>query len=275
MATNSKLSDLLDSMDTASEQSPLPSSSSNGMNQNLIESQMSQASSSSPSSQTLLLLTNSNCGNLSPSILSTHHLLNNTSTPIQLNTLMNNQQRNSISQNNNNNYRPGKDVQFLQNVLSEADLSDLYQTLTNSTDLNTNNTNGSKSSYSFSGNSQQVAQSQQSNEMTIENIMQMQTELLEQQKDLKAIENVTMDQLKLLQLNLTRLAKKFDSFENVVFNHMSNSKVSKDNNSYFTHSNTLNSETKGLVAQLNLNKLSSSLQQIKVCQFKKFLMFYW
>jgi hypothetical protein len=50
-------------------------------------------------------------------------------------------------------------------------------------------------------------------DLNIETILKMQCDLLEQQKELKSIELDTIEQLKLLQQNISKLARKFDSFE--------------------------------------------------------------
>ena len=52
--------------------------------------------------------------------------------------------------------------------------------------------------------------------MNIETILQMQCELLEQQKELKSIEMETMQQLRQLHENIHRLSRKFDAFENML-----------------------------------------------------------
>lgn len=52
-----------------------------------------------------------------------------------------------------------------------------------------------------------------SDNMNIETIMQMQCELIDQQKELKSIEMETIEQLKMLHRNVAVLAKKFEIFE--------------------------------------------------------------
>jgi hypothetical protein len=70
--------------------------------------------------------------------------------------------------------------------------------------------------------------------MNIETILQMQCELLDQQKELKNIELETMEHLRLLNQNISKLAKKFDSFEMTIAatNHSSlNASNNNSNNS--------------------------------------------
>jgi hypothetical protein len=117
-----------------------------------------------------------------------------------------------------------KDLQILQSAISEAALNDVYQINPNSPLIIRNNsaitptTNSNGNSYitltTPTNNTNVVTVS----DMNIETILQMQCELLEQQKELKNIEIETMEQLKLLHQNINRLAKKFDSFENVISN---------------------------------------------------------
>jgi protein associated with RNAse G/E len=91
-----------------------------------------------------------------------------------------------------------KEWHFLQTAISEAGLGDFYHqnTCTSSTDAH---------------KIQQI-----NHDLNIEAILKMQSELLDQQKELKSIEMDTLEQLKQLHTNISRLARKFDTFETSV-----------------------------------------------------------
>jgi hypothetical protein len=184
-----------------------------------------------------------------------------------------------------------KELQFLQTAISEAGISDFYQAYNNNNSNNNSNAslnttpnvsgagNGAqdqpqillKSSNSFvtitsSGMVQQPAQIPAHlvnnviavSDSNIEAILQMQSEYLEHQKELKTIEGETMEQLRLLHQNIGRLAKKFDSFEAVIA-----SLNSLSQNGSQAQANGLSSNIKS--AKTTLNKINSSIQQIRVC----------
>lgn len=182
-----------------------------------------------------------------------------------------------------------KELQFLQTAISEAGISDFYQAYNNSNNnsnasLNTTpNVSGAgngaqdqpqillKSSNNFvtitsSGMVQQPSQIPTHlvnnviavSDSNIEAILQMQNEYLEHQKELKTIEGETMEQLRLLHQNIGRLAKKFDSFEAVIA-----SLNSLSQNGSQAQANGLSSNIKS--AKTTLNKINSSIQQIRVC----------
>ena len=104
----------------------------------------------------------------------------------------------------------------------------------------------------------------QVSDMHIEAILQMQNELVDQQKELKSIEGETMEQLRLLHQNISRLAKKFDSFEVVISN------LNQQHNGFGLNGNQLLLQQQQLTAsslkstKSSLNKLNNSIQQIKV-----------
>ena len=119
-------------------------------------------------------------------------------------------------------------------------------------------------------------------DLNIETILQMQCELLEQQKELKTIELETMDHLRQLHQNISKLTSKFDSFEHNLthnINNVSNSINSSNFNNNFNHNvisnnnganncQILNQENghNSLKAAKNVfNKLNSTIgQQLKV-----------
>ena len=68
-------------------------------------------------------------------------------------------------------------------------------------------------------------------DVNIETILQMQCDLVEQQKELKSIELDTMEQLKLLQQNISKLTRKFDSFETTCATFFSSSSSSNGTSS--------------------------------------------
>jgi hypothetical protein len=83
----------------------------------------------------------------------------------------------------------------------------------NVSQANSNNNSNNKTTDKTSTNRNTVFNV---NDMNIETILQMQCELLEQQKELKSIEMETMQQLKQLHENIHRLSRKFDAFENMI-----------------------------------------------------------
>ena len=118
-----------------------------------------------------------------------------------------------------------KEWQFLQTAINEAGLSDLYQTYSNDiTSPNGASNSSNLKPHMYTSNSPSLNSTNLSghhyrvtvNDMNIETILQMQCELLDQQKELKLIETDTLEQLRLLHTNISRLAKKFDSFEAIV-----------------------------------------------------------
>lgn len=176
-----------------------------------------------------------------------------------------------------------KEWQFLQTAINEAGLTDFYQTYNDLANGSTvMSTQAQASGSSKFGNSSmssslaaspaphQTAQLVTVTDLNIETILQMQCELLDQQKELKNIELETMDHLRQLHQNINRLASKLDSFElsfqgqnapgstnfNNVINNGTNISISQDNQS-------LN----GLKAARNVfNKLNTTIgQQLKVC----------
>jgi hypothetical protein len=185
-----------------------------------------------------------------------------------------------------------KELQFLQTAINEAGLGDFNQTMNNGATQANNNNNNNQLHH------QQQQQQSQTNVSTseltdtsstttttpnvttvittgatttnIETVLQMQCALLDQQKELKAIEYETMEQLKLLHQNLNRLAKKFDSFETFMGNSKLNltspgANVANSANSSF---GTAVSGNKGANNKNNttncFSKLNNSIQQIKV-----------
>jgi hypothetical protein len=181
------------------------------------------------------------------------------------------------------NHRINKELQFLQSAINEADLSDLYQTLTNtsassSNELNTsasssnNSINANNNIHSSSHHASKVAaassgsggyassfqQHQHGEPSDMNMIVQMQGELIDQHKELRTIEHQTMEQLRVLQSNLNRLAKRFDSFECTVLNHVS--RASSRSQQQHQHQADAHRES----SRNNLSKLNNSMQQIKV-----------
>ncbi|CAF0903866.1 unnamed protein product [Brachionus calyciflorus] len=174
---------------------------------------------------------------------------------------------------NNSTCKLNKELQFLQKAINDAGLTDFYQTShTNDHLINLTNQQQQqqsqspllsstclKPSYNFMTSSTHEPTSN-----SIESVLKIQNELLEQQKELRSIEMETLEQLKLLQYNLNRLARKFDSFENIILNTTSNNNLMSTglmNTNFLTTNNTL----KMTKANLN-NKLTtgSTIQQIKV-----------
>lgn len=153
-----------------------------------------------------------------------------------------------------------KELQYLQKAINDAGLTDFYQTnnpqtndplvhLTNQSPLLSSTC--LKPSYNFMTSS---------NDSCVDSVLKMQNELLEQQKELKNIEMETLEQLKLLQYNLNRLAKKFDSFENIILNNTHHNVTNS-----LINTNFLSTNNNLRVTKTNLsNKLNGSIQQIKV-----------
>lgn len=157
-----------------------------------------------------------------------------------------------------------KDLQILQTAISEAGLNDVYQinqnspliirnnSATHSTASSINNNNNGNSYITLTtptNNTNLVTVS----DMNIETILQMQCELLEQQKELKNIEIETMEQLKLLHQNINRLAKKFDSFENVISNI---NKITPTNTATTTNTNNNNSNKSPSSQPVKIRRIS-------------------
>ena len=272
-----KLSELIESLDSSQNNNNNNNNTSSVSNTNLlgIPTQNIYQLHQTPPHQTLMLLTTaSSTGCLSPFNSTPFHLTNLTT-----NGFMTNRSSTS-STNNNRNGRSNKEMQFLQNSVNESDLTDFYQTLTTSNASSNNELNSSVSSNSSTTsttnnsintfapyttktpsylsanyNQNQMLNNVTSSSMsTAESISSMQAELLNQQKELKMNENETIDQLKLLQQNLSRLTKKFDAFESKVLHHISDSggssKVSKSSGK----------------SKSGLQKLSNSFQQIKLIE---------
>ena len=86
------------------------------------------------------------------------------------------------------------------------------------------------------------------NDLNIETILKMQCDLLEQQKELKSIELDTIEQLKLLQQNISKLTRKFDSFETTCA-------------TFFSSSNGSSSDLKS--AKNIFNKFNSSFKLVE------------
>ena len=124
-------------------------------------------------------------------------------------------------------------------------------------------------------------------DLNIETILQMQCELLDQQKELKTIELETMDHLRQLHQNISKLANKFESFElslqtqnnNLIQQQNLNSNLSLinntninntngqiNNNNNNNNNNQENQNLNNLKAAKNVfNKLNSTIgQQLKV-----------
>jgi hypothetical protein len=194
---------------------------------------------------------------------------------------------NSTSQSNNATSKLNKELQFLQAAISESGMSDMYQTFQIN---NTSSTNSQQPSLLLKSNnnfititsngiiqhdnlnlSQQEYQNViQVTDGNIETVLQMQHELVEQQKEMKSIESETMEQLKLLQTNITKLAKKFESFEVLIanLNQLNNSNQLQNGPQIIQngHSNlnTSNHNANMKTAKTTLNKIGSSIQQMKV-----------
>lgn len=132
-----------------------------------------------------------------------------------------------------------KELQFLQTAISESGIQDLYQSfqinnlqqqqqqhhqtqpsllLKSNNNFITITSNGIIQHDTLNLDQHEYQNVIQVSDMNIETILQMQHDLLEQQKELKTIEAETMEQLRLLHNNISKLAKKFDSFEIVISN---------------------------------------------------------
>lgn len=183
------------------------------------------------------------------------------STPLLNPTLMllttqNNLTSPSLEINNTTN-KLNKELQYLQKAINDAGLTDFYQTSSQNNDPLVNLTSQSPmlSSTCIKPNYNYIT----SSDTCVENVLKIQNELLEQQKELRNIEMETLEQLKLLQHNLNRLAKKFDSFETVILN----STNSVNNN--LINSNFLNTNNNLKITKTNINnRLNCPIQQIKV-----------
>ncbi|RNA30158.1 hypothetical protein BpHYR1_000748 [Brachionus plicatilis] len=158
---------------------------------------------------------------------------------------------------NNTTNKLNKELQYLQKAINDAGLTDFYQTSSQNNDPLASLTSQSPllSSNCFKTNYNYMT----SNGTCVENVLKIQNELLEQQKELRNIEMETLEQLKLLQYNLNRLAKKFDSFEAVILNNNSNITNGLINSNFINTNNNL----KTTKTNLN-NKLNCPIQQIKV-----------
>lgn len=122
-----------------------------------------------------------------------------------------------VSRLQNNKANINKELQFLQTAISEAGLTDFYQTFNHqSTTPTISSINCPNSTTSNKPNIIQV------NDVNLETILQMQCQLLDQQKELKSIELETMEQLRRLHENINRLSRKFDSFQVIVSDHIFN-----------------------------------------------------
>lgn len=146
----------------------------------------------------------------------------------------------NYSYNTTSGSKVSKELQFLQSAINEADLTDSYHSLNATTSQHTNlmapqgSAMANSSSYSpavahhsYSYNNRYPSyhethqtmlppptmQHHPSDSTSIDYLFQMQHELASQQRELKIMEQHTSESLKLLHLNLTKLAKKFDSFE--------------------------------------------------------------
>lgn len=115
--------------------------------------------------------------------------------------------------------------------------------------------------------------------MNIETILQMQCELLDQQKELKTIELETMDHLRQLHQNISKLVSKFNLFEMSLQQSQSVPAVNPNNSTFNNVINTssngnfqlTNLENSGLkVAKNTFNKLNATIgQQLKVSALLK------
>jgi len=189
--------------------------------------------------------------------------------------------KHSLSNTNNNQ----KEWQFLQTAINEAGLTDFYQTyneLTNSTGINAiqiplnsssihskfnNISSGSNNENEFSSMQQSSEQLASVSNHSIETILQMQSELLEQQKELKNIELETMDHLQQLHHNISRLASKFDLFELSLQTQLNNNLQHSFNNININmNQENQSNSTAGIKTVKNVfNKLNSTIgQHIKV-----------
>jgi len=122
-----------------------------------------------------------------------------------------------VSRLQNNKANINKELQFLQTAISEAGLTDFYQTFNHqSTTPTISSINCPNSATSNKPNIIQV------NDVNLETILQMQCQLLDQQKELKSIELETMEQLRRLHENINRLSRKFDSFQVIVSDQIFN-----------------------------------------------------
>lgn len=205
--------------------------------------------------------------------------------------------------NNNSVSSNQKEWQFLQTAINEAGLTDFYQTYNDLANTSTSLTAGNNHTASC-GNHQlgvtktngqhqnqnqhhssfhsslssspsphhQTSQPSQPtslvtvSDLNIETILQMQCELLDQQKELKTIELETMDHLRQLHQNITKLAGKFESFEHSL---QAGGQYGVANNGHMNEAVGMGhlSANGGIRAAKNVfNKLNSTIgQQLKVC----------
>lgn len=100
--------------------------------------------------------------------------------------------------------------QFIQSTISDTSIAGIFEP------CNHNNNNATlvpnQNITNFS-NSNVITNAITLTDLNVETILQMQCELLDHQRELKTIEMETIEQLKLLHRNVTRLAKKFDLLE--------------------------------------------------------------
>ena len=206
--------------------------------------------------------------------------LGTTNVPVLTSTLNNNSLIILTTTNNNNNSsvnssspsanksKSNKDWQFLQTAINEASLNDYYPEQTSSTVIKLNNltplasnNNSTNTSITPPTTTTTTTSIQANNivsvsDVNIETILQMQCDLLEQQKELKSIELDTMEQLKLLQQNISKLTRKFDSFETTCATFFSSS------------SNGTSSDLKSV--KNVLNKFNSSFKLVESELLKDF-----
>lgn len=154
-----------------------------------------------------------------------------TATPIVLSS-------SNLSKSNN---QAHKELQFLQTVIGDADGYAQAGQLVTAELIPTGTIN--------------VGSNGNNGDISIETVLQMQCALLDQQKELKSIEYETMEQLKMLQQNLSQLAKKFNSFETFVSNYTTANNKSANKTSH----NKANNNNNNLI-----NNNTNTLPQIKV-----------
>ncbi len=101
--------------------------------------------------------------------------------------------------------------------------------------------------------------------MNIETILQMQCELLDQQKELKTIELETMEHLRQLNQNISKLAKKFDSFEMSLNNNYSSATATTSITTTTTNNNN-NSSSSNCILNNNNNDNQNNVNNIKAAK---------
>lgn len=161
-----------------------------------------------------------------------------------------------------------KEWQFLQTAINEAGLTDFYQTYNDlaNTSCNvvaTNNNNITSlgnakltdgqhqvTSLSCGSNSTPIANQNvvTVSDLNIETILQMQCELLEQQKELKTIELETMEHLRQLHQNINKLSSKFECFELSLNGQLNNTQLVQSSlnispNNFNQFNNNMNNES--------------------------------